>query len=613
MAEEFSLQELILGYCRHLGALVEPPAYGVYEVLLPDEVAARWNVVALQRFVFPGDESSAAVMEDGPVTYLNYGHPLVEVVVDELRHKIANGIFFVADLRLDKPGLFGTIEKALTFANAKMFQAPRAVERRVIYHYIRFNFKASLIADEKHELILPIWMHLQGGYAMRPNDIERLARLETENSFKNLVEASPTWTSGKPLDPGVITTLLERSRQAALEELSPNLEGLRRRLQRYLELDRARLQQYYDNLIKYAEKRIQKAEVEHRPVLEAKLTAIADERQAKLADIEQKYHLRVELELINLAAIAQPKLELTIEIQKRGVSIQRRTVWDPLLHQVEPLTCDVCGKPGDNLALDENGHLAHMGCLAPQCVECKRVYCQLCGDQMQACAVCDRPVCIHSLVSCPSCGRVTCHAHINLCHAESGEPRRLKVEEKPEEAGPAQTPEIVPQKIELPADRQAPRKKEAPKRPLLKQKTRTKQKSEGPKGDYMEVYSDPAEGVISAYVMVKKRELAERAWVMTDEGILVHCHCEKLWACTQNDIVYRPAPENQLEAQMMSYIHALQVEYNVPAKKIHFYHVRQGEAHDERRLKIPTGWKDPRALEAARQGFDRLTAKRLQR
>jgi hypothetical protein len=613
MAEEFSLQELILGYCRQLGALVEPPAYGVYEVLLPDEVAARWNVEALQRFVFPGDELSAAVMEDEPLNYLNYGHPLVEVVVDELRQKIANGVFFVADLRLEKPGLFGTIEKALAFSNAKMFQAPRAVERRVIYHYIRFNFKASLIADEKHELILPIWMHLQGGYAVRPDDLERLARLETESSFKNLVEAAPAWTSGKPLAPEVITALLERSHQAALVELSPDLEGLHRRLQRYLELDRARLQQYYDDLEKDAEKRLQKAEVERRPSLEAKLTAIADERQAKLADIEQKYHLRVELELINLAVIAQPKLELTIEIEKRGVSIQRQAVWDPLLHQVEPLTCDVCGQPGDNLALDENGHLAHLGCLAAQCVECKRVYCQHCSNQIQACVVCDRPVCIHSLVSCPTCGRVTCHAHINLCHAESGEPRRLKVEEKLQEARPAPTIEMAPPKTEPPVDRQAPRKKETPKKPLLKQKNRPRQKSEGPKGDYMEVYSDPAEGVISAYVIVKKRELAERTWEMTDDGIAVHCRCEKLWACPQNDIVYRPAPENQLEAQMMSYIYALREEYNVPVKKIHFYHVRQGEAHDERRLKIPTGWKDPHVLEAARQGFDRLSAKRLRR
>ena len=46
------------------------------------------------------------------------------------------------------------------------------------------------------------------------------------------------------------------------------------------------------------------AEEERQPVLAAKLATIRAERRAKLADVEQKYRLRVELELVNLALIS---------------------------------------------------------------------------------------------------------------------------------------------------------------------------------------------------------------------------------------------------------------------------------------------------------------------
>jgi len=64
---------------------------------------------------------------------------------------------------------------------------------------------------------------------------------------------------------------------------------------------------YYADLQRDLEKRLSKAEDERQPALQSKLAALHDERQSKLADAEQKYHLRLDLELINLAIIALPK------------------------------------------------------------------------------------------------------------------------------------------------------------------------------------------------------------------------------------------------------------------------------------------------------------------
>ena len=153
-----------------------------------------------------------------------------------------------------------------------------------------------------------------------------------------------------------------------------------------------------------------------------KLAILETERGTKAADVRARYGLRVELELVNTLIITQPKVTVPVSISNRTTTIQRTVVWDPLMHRLEPLVCDVCGQPGEGLHLCTGGHLAHDDCLAPQCIDCKRVYCQLCDGELATCVVCQRPVCRQSLIICPTCGRGACREHQSLCHAADGQP-----------------------------------------------------------------------------------------------------------------------------------------------------------------------------------------------
>jgi hypothetical protein len=608
MSQNISLEDLILGYCRQVSGLVEPPAYGAYEVLLPDEVAARWGIESHLRFGFAPETENA--------TYIHFGHNLVETIVDELRAKTANGCLFVNNVHLEKPKLYQIVEKAISLPNAKMFPVPGAAEQASLHHYVRFNFKVSLIADEKRELILPLWMDLQNGFPVKGADVERSAIFDNENQFSTTPPAALTWGNEPPLSPKALSDLLERARLSVPFELSETLDALQKRLGRFLELDCARLNDYYDDLRKDAHRRLQKAEDDRRPALESKLAAIESERESKLADVEQKYHLHIQLELINLALIAQPKLDLLVEIRKRGVAVKRRVTWDPLLHVVEGLACHVCNRSGHSMLLCENGHLAHSECLAPQCVECKRIFCQKCAAEVQTCVVCERPVCIHSLNRCKECGRETCQEHVDLCHAENGQPRRVLAESatsqgaapKAEAGGRAKASRGETGKT---AKRKPPVKRETPKA-----RTSPPKGFEKPRpavtGDYVEVYSDPAGSVIAAYVMVKKREIATREWSMSDEGIAVNCWCEKQ-NCPERGIVYRPVQAERLTPQLLGFIEAFANEYAVPVKKIRYFHVRQGQPFGEARLKVPASWKDPATLERAWAGFEALRIKNKKR
>jgi hypothetical protein len=592
MSTNISIEEFVLGYCREVDGLIEPPAFGSHEVLLPDEVAERWKVPAHQRLAFAPETADAV--------YIHFSHPMVETIVDEVRTKIANARFFINHVRLEKPHLFEVIEKSISLPNAKLFALSNANEKVNLHHYVCFNFKVSLTADEKRELILPIWMDLQGGFPVNSAEIERLATLDEENLTPALSPAALTWDGAPPLSPQALSALLERARLSAPAEIGDTLSGLLKRLQRFLELDRARLNDYYDDLTKDGQRRLAKADEDRRPALESKLAAIASERQSKLFDVEQKYHLHVQLELINFALIAQPKIDLMVEIRTRKIAVKRLATWDPLRHVVEGFACDACTRSGQELVLCDNSHLVHNDCLAPQCVDCKRVFCKKCAGEVKTCAVCARPVCIHSLIQCKQCGKTTCREHTGACHAA---------------ADPASNPPAQPTAANQPAKsalelsaQDAKGKAPAHRESAIARPAALKSRLADPdmvRGDSMEVISDPAENTITAVIKAKKREVATREWRMTDEGIGVNCWCEKK-NCDKRNLIYRPFDLEHLPGQMIDFIEEFAGEYSVPLPKISYFHIRQGQSFVETKLRLPTQWRDEAVLERARTGFEAL-------
>jgi hypothetical protein len=606
------LADFVLSYYREAGAIVEPPAYGVHEVLLPDDLAARLGVPAYQHLAFDNALATEADEAD-EVTHLSYGHPFVESLIEAARQAPACTHLYVNAVRLDKRGLADLARRALSFPNARLVEMKGQTESPVLGHYVRFNFKAALITDEKHEQLLSVLMDTQGGYAVKElAEIERLTTLETTSAFEHLSVMPPVWLPGEePLSRQALEGLLERAKRAALDQLAEPLDSLQRRAARFLELDRARLEQYYDDMQRDLTRRLERADEDRRKALEDKLVAVQAEREAKLADAEAKYRLRVELELINLLVIAQPRLVLPVKIENRTATITRTVMWNPLLHRIEPLACDVCGRASFRLFLCTGGHLAHEECLSPQCVDCKRVYCRLCNDQMKACVVCDRPVCASSLNPCPTCGRGTCREHVGLCHAAEGEPVRILAIPKVEVA-PAPPPEPEPEKVEapptLPVEKKPEKKPKPPappaehqaikakRTPLLRWATATGQK--------IEVYTHAAEPVVDAFVIASGgRELARRTWELVEDGIVVWCQCEKGPFCRVNQTVFEPRTADGIEAQLQAEIEALRQEYQVPGKRINFYYVLHDVPRPERRLLLRGQWKNDAALSRARTAF----------
>jgi len=178
------LADFVLDFCRTLGGLVEPPAYGVYEVLLPEVTAAQLGVEPLQRFAFDEQASGEAV------TTLSYGHPLVERMVELAANTPASTRLYIADLRVEKTGLPELARAAIFLPNASLVEVPRVAETRALFHMVRFNFRAALISDEKHELLTTVLMDAQTGAAV-PDFTPAEALLLTETPAYAGLSAAP--------------------------------------------------------------------------------------------------------------------------------------------------------------------------------------------------------------------------------------------------------------------------------------------------------------------------------------------------------------------------------------------------------------------------------------
>ena len=627
----FELSKFVLDYLEEAGGVAMPPEFGIYDVLLPEELAAKLALADYVRLTFtaPGQpESTAPQQAPTDVVQLNITHTLVERMAQTLTQQPANAQSYIHGVRIDKRGLATLARTHYPLPNARIDEVAKSQEEASQHHYLLCNFKVTLVSEEKQEELVAIVMDVQAGHVVTDTTIlQQLAIIDPEPTYLGLPIAQPRWSStGDALAPATLQALLPRAEAALRQQLAPQVATLTTRMDRHLLLDLARIGDYYEEMTTDLERRrsrLAAEDQERRQGFDEKLAMLAAERAAKLADAQSRYKLRVEMQLLNVLLVTQPKVTLPVTISNRTATITRTVVWDPLTRRLEALVCDVCGQPGEGLHLCTGGHLAHTACLAPQCIDCKREFCRLCADQLSNCVVCGRPVCRPSLIKCPTCGRGTCNEHRLLCHAANGEPATLaeiaptppaNTVNKPPTPQPAapKTPVSPGAKStatkttggKTPAD---PTQKGAPaggtKTKLVPITPKSEPLVKGARLD-IQIYTDRP--VIIAFVMRStNRVLASRSFELSPQGIAVNCECEKA-DCPVDGYVFRPNTPALLTKQILGMLTGLQQEYLVPAKKVKFLYQRFGQMEEGKTLVLPAQWLDPARLAEAQQGFDKL-------
>lgn len=607
------LETFVTGYMEQAGGLVEQAGYGIYEVLLPDEAAERWHTAAYQQIAF------TAVPEEN-VTRLGYNHPLVEQIAAEARAQTASTQAYINELRLDKKELDKLAASGWVIANGRVRPKRRAAIARARSAYVRFNFKAALLSDEKEERLVSALLDAHTGCpAADAAFIENRATAAAPDTVLRSLPVAPLrWQPGSgrppqnPLDQRVLEALLDRAKTAVLQEMSGRLDRLQSRMNRFRELDEARLTEYYDELERDLQTRLSRAVGSRRDSLADKLETVKTERARKLDNIAERYRVRLDLTLLNLKVIWQPKLLLPVSVESRAVKTNAYAVWDPLRHQLEPLICAVCGQPIRQRAwLCHNGHLAHEECLVPGCVDCKRVFCRQCADEVGECAVCHQPLCRFSRIACPECGRGTCQAHQGMCHADEGKPVDLTAQSEappPEpEAKPQMKPAVQPQTKPVAKPPRRAAKKSPPPRKRKPAVKRPQMPKGVPRPQRIEVVVS-SEAVAAFVLASRERQIAVRIWELDPEsGILISCECEKKTACQADGMIMRPSDLLTIKDQLWQEITSFRQEYGLPPKKMKFNRLLlPGQPPSPMRsFRLFGLWQDEATLVEARAGFDR--------
>lgn len=360
---------------EHEGALVEPLDPEGLEAMLPASVQHTLHAPELVRLGFGAELPPEAQRVSLESDWLDrFGHLLDE------RGRWLQRVVEVPLPVLSQPERI--IEHGLVLQNA-IYRLSRVAPAWTRYLMLLLRYTA--ISDEKRVGMLTFGLNLANGSAVDPLVDDLLsAALSTEDTAGTNVPADahlpPDWPT--PRLHSAVTRALPARVQAHLHLF---LQGMQRRLDRDLE----RVHAYYTGLRQEAWQRLQR---QHTDSARERLRLEAAEREyhAKVADLRQKYDLRVTTDLEQALILTSPvqRLELTIKRRKgeRRVTLD----WSPLARRLEPPPCEWSYTAEiTRVVCDDALHLVSPAGHAP-CAQCGKNYCRACQPRR-----------------CPKCGQAS--------------------------------------------------------------------------------------------------------------------------------------------------------------------------------------------------------------
>jgi len=271
------------------------------------------------------------------------------------------------------------LEHTLTLQNA-VYRFINVTPAWTRYLVLTFHFTA--LSDEKRDGITHLALNLANGSAL-DEFVDALLeaannpQLERNDSVPIGAGLPPLWKVPR------FGEIIHRALPVRIRgHLAPFFKSMNRRLER----DLARLQDYYSDLRQESLARLRKQATEmDRERL--RLDAIAREYGAKVADLQQKYAMRIDAEWVQTLELIMPVMRFNLMIKRRKGERRLHLDWNPLVRRLEPPPCEYSyTSAGGRVVCDEALHLVSPEAHGP-CGACGKAYCRACYAQ-----------------KCPKCG-----------------------------------------------------------------------------------------------------------------------------------------------------------------------------------------------------------------
>lgn len=421
------LRALAIQVFQAIGALVDESADGSLDVVIPEAYQAQLRGEGFIHLV-----SDPEIAARSSATLLTIGSPIVDELVALADQFGRSARWYVEGLKWSRRQAVNLDRWGATFVNAR-FRGD-GVEHAFASHYVLLNYRVSFVSDEKREELHTVVLDT---ISRQPADVlqrfwERRPTSEHDRLYipEDLRPTGVTWPepiilTARPSlhlieadhlpDRPALESLQQRALTVLERQIADSLAGYRRRADHLLELERARIDAFFDDT--EAELRRRQARTEdpaRRQGIQDKIEAARLDRERKYADLAAKHKLRVVVKLLNAAIITQPKVRTFLTIENRYATTKLAVVYDPLTGDVELPICQNCSEPTRTVHLAANGLVLCDNC-AVACGFCKREYGQ--DRDMARCAVCQRAICPQHQIPCEHCGLLTCPDDRGRCPA----------------------------------------------------------------------------------------------------------------------------------------------------------------------------------------------------
>lgn len=248
--------------------------------------------------------------------------------------------------------------------------------------YLLFFVKYNALSDEKYEGLLPIMVNSTNA---------SVATLHAPEIIEDFTEQQD---SGD-ISQDTMNRLFHIADRAVPKLVEAKMADFIRSLERRLNRDIRRVYEYYE-VLKTQTKDIIAKKTGNSPInehtnrrtsallseedmnkLRNKLAAIESEQEWKIRDLVAKYAMSVKWNTVGALAIRTQTVQCRINIKRRLETRPFLVTYNPLLRQLDRLTCESCFSETAILVCDEHLHIVCRNCLKP-CPHCGKEYCRKC-------------------------------------------------------------------------------------------------------------------------------------------------------------------------------------------------------------------------------------------
>jgi hypothetical protein len=366
-----SLKSFLVHLLTRHGALVETGRDSMLEVLFPPALAQGLGVGELERFAVPeGTQAQAAIPSTLGIAVpdarlVNYQSELLERL-----GQLCIGPGAVAAAALAEPipvkklDVEHDIARAVALQNA-VLKAYRQEPATIPYLLCHFTYAA--LSDERHE----------GMVALAVNE-------HTLQVVTGLAELVPELPLSAELPPDGLAADVARvytqACHAAQSRIEDDLVDFVKSMNRRLNRDVQRLTEYYGAMAQEIDTRLHKKRLaaEEQTREQSRRRATELELDRKIRDLQAKYALTVRVDLVGVLRLFVPVMLVSLTVMRRKWTLPLVLAWNPLLRELERVTCMGCFRPSKAIFIcDEQRHAVCPTCFAA-CPTCQHPCCRAC-------------------------------------------------------------------------------------------------------------------------------------------------------------------------------------------------------------------------------------------